>query len=92
MYSGARKKVKTWYLCATGIDDLQVIPNDPDGLHLLGLVRHSQGKLLRGTSEGGADEETNRKAPSVVGPSPGKQKMTPPLPPVCSETYRFHSV
>eukprot|EP00903_Cladosiphon_okamuranus_P014127 g13129.t1 len=31
---------------------LEVVPNDPDGLHLLGLVRYGQGKLLDKNPEG----------------------------------------
>lgn len=30
----------------------QIMPNDPDGLHLLGLSLYSQGMILRGASEG----------------------------------------
>lgn len=29
----------------------KVVPNDPDGLHLLGLALYSQGKLARKSSE-----------------------------------------
>lgn len=33
------------------IPKIQVIPDDPDGLHLLGLARHGQGKLLSEVSD-----------------------------------------
>lgn len=35
----------------------QVMPNDPDGLHLLGLSLYSQGMTLRGASERGGDSQ-----------------------------------
>ncbi|CAM9392051.1 unnamed protein product, partial [Ectocarpus sp. 12 AP-2014] len=36
---------------------LEVTPNDPDGLHLLGLSLYSQGMILRGASEGDGDSQ-----------------------------------
>ncbi|CAM9749410.1 unnamed protein product, partial [Ectocarpus sp. 6 AP-2014] len=36
---------------------LEVMPKDPDGLHLLGLSLYSQGMILRGASEGDGDSQ-----------------------------------